>query len=172
MKNFVVAGLGLAPLVLYIVALATDYWIVSSGTGTFGSYSLHYGPFHSAIETGGSKFEFAGCGSASNTLCNRIMTSRAFVIMALIIVAGAIALAGLNKGQLSGAVYAISGIFGMIGWAVWYGGVQKASDTTSVLTSLGTTSELEIGYSQALVLASWTLSLVLSPLAFVLMREA
>ncbi len=85
--------------------------------------------------------------------------------MALIIGAGAIALAGLNKGQLSGAVYAISGIFGMIGWAVWYGGVQKASDTTG-LTSLGTTSELEIGYSQALVLASWTLSLVLSPLAF------
>ncbi len=167
-----VAGLGLVPLVLYIVALATNDWSVSSGTGTLGAYSLNIGPFHSSMVYVQTRYNYASCGLASSTLCNKLTSSKAFVIMALIIVSGAIALAVLNKGKLSGAVFVISGIFGMIGWALWYGGVQKDSESSNALSAVGAINgELSIGYSQALVIASWTLSLVLSPLAFVLMRE-
>ena len=54
----------------------------------------------------------------------------------------------------------------MIGWAVYYGGLIKNSSST-VISSIS----FDIGYSQALDIAAWSLSLVLAGATAVLLKQ-
>ena len=175
MKHFIVAGLSLIPIVFYIVAVSTDSWALSSGIATLFSntpYQFNYGLFRSTTVIGSGASQVTtktnGCGSqTSTTVCDKGKTAEGFTVMALIIVSGALVLSAMNKGVLAAPVFAISGIFGMIGWALWYGGVQQSSEVKDQLTTFGSTdSGFSIGYSQALDIVAWTLSLLLAPLAF------
>jgi uncharacterized membrane protein len=47
----------------------------------------------------------------SDTTCNKIRTTAAFTIMALILAAGAVALALTNKARIGGGILVVSGAY-------------------------------------------------------------
>ncbi len=57
-----------------------------------------------------------------------------------------------------------TGILGMMGWAIWYGGVQKSSQVDAFSPS--------IGYSQGLDIVAWILNMLLAGASFMMLRDA
>ena len=175
MKHFVIAALALIPVAFYIAALATDRWSISAGlAAAFANlpYNINYGIFRSSQWVGaGALYQtesFTGCGEATGSLCDQVKTAEAFTIMALVLVFGALVLSAANKGMLAAALFAVSGSFGMIGWVVWFAGVHSDDFLKTIIQQVfgSTDSGFTIGYSQALDIAAWTLSIVLAPVAF------
>ena len=83
-----------------------------------------------------------GCQSDPMNIINRKLKLRIGIILPC-----ALVLSAANKGMLAAALFAVSGIFGMIGWAVWFGGIHKNDGLKALLTQLGSTSGFTIGYS-------------------------
>ena len=177
MKHVAIVGLALIPVVFYITALSTDSWMISSGiaTNAFSTpqYQANYGIFYSSFVVGaGASYQTSsetGCFGAqmTGTTCDKLKVCEAFTIMALVLVGGALWLCLMNKGMLAASLFAVSGIFGLIGWIVWYAGIQKNSQFSEQLSFVGSTdSGYSIGYSQALDIGAWAVSLLLAPMAY------
>eukprot|EP00047_Mylnosiga_fluctuans_P009327 m.10877 g.10877 ORF g.10877 m.10877 type:complete len:84 (-) comp2567_c0_seq1:277-528(-) len=80
--------------------------------------------------------------------------------MAAILAGAAVGAAVTKKAIIAGGLSGVAGIFGMIGWAIWLGGVQKDDAYSSL--------NLDIGYSQAIAIAAWCTALVVAGPAFLL----
>eukprot|EP00047_Mylnosiga_fluctuans_P002209 m.223619 g.223619 ORF g.223619 m.223619 type:complete len:163 (-) comp10952_c0_seq1:52-540(-) len=161
MKHFGIVGAGLIPLVFFIVSLGTTEWVTySSGVIKYQTGLFRYHA-ETPTSTDGDVCSDDDSSVNGNSACDKIRTARAFIIMAVILVAGALALSFLKRGRIAAATWGAAGLFGLIGWAVFYGGYQEGDLTNG--------SSYDIGYSQALAIVAWVLSLVLAGASFVLL---
>eukprot|EP00048_Salpingoeca_helianthica_P015058 m.224832 g.224832 ORF g.224832 m.224832 type:complete len:167 (-) comp16555_c0_seq1:100-600(-) len=163
--KFIAAGAGIVAVIFYIIACATQNWttynVTSIGDMRLSPFKTKYGNYG----------DYVGCDMPSvfaamkSSSCDKLRVTAAFTIMALIIAAAAAALGFLNKGKIAGAALVVSGLFGMIGWAVWYSLID--SDVQS-----GVNDYKKIDYSQALVITAWTTSIVFGAAGAVLSKDA
>jgi len=154
MLRFVIAAAGLIPLVFYIIACATTSW------STYNTSVVKIGLFRSSNPSTGDS---TGCGGTTGSDCDKIQVAEAFTVVALVALAPGIGFAVKEKGLFTAAAFAISGVCGMIGWAVWYGGFVKNGGLSS--------GNYDIGYSQALDIAAWVITLVLAAAAGASLKE-
>ena len=113
-----------------------------------------------------------GCNaSSSSRICSSLLAAQAFTIMALLIMTAAVVVTALNRfpTMIACVLYTVSGLFGMIGWTVYYAGVHNSSEIVAFIKEYQGTGGITIGYSQALCIAAWTLTLVLAGLTLVVL---
>jgi hypothetical protein len=119
--------------------------------------------------------------SSSSTQCSKFRAAYAFTIMAVIFLGPATAcwLLGDKLLIVSLASYLISAVFGMIGWAIFYGGIDRAEGSNFIkgiyafiiskvpaATFNNAPTEFSIGFSQAFAITAWCLGMIVTVLVF------
>ncbi len=172
-------------VVLQIIALATPKWSYTrldttiSGVATSIAVQIDVrSNFQLDVVVAGSgPGSFSSddklCPSSDNgEQCARVKAAYALTIISVVFFGVSIAASlflSENKMLFAGLLF-LAATCGMIGWAVWYGAVQKDSFPDSIklaLLGVGTTdtASVYVGYSQALAIAAWTTGYVAAVLA-------